>query len=254
MYRDLKFTHKRGYRRQPLKGGFHLGYRASSRRRTYRPRHRFVRGRDRTAGYYGRFTGKGAIELKFHDVNLDDTAIATGGTIASDSINKIPQGVTEVTRIGRKCTIRQINWRFNIAQTSQSDQTDPPKGDVIRILLVLDKQCNGAAAAITDLLESDDYQSFNNLANKSRFRVLMDRKYNIGMSMGQTDGTNTGAYPEINITDSLYKRVNIPIEFDDTASTGALTTIRANNIFAITMSKNGTCQFLSKMRLRFSDV
>ncbi len=211
---------------------------------------RASRGFVRTSGFFGRFANGG--ELKFHDIDINDSAIAAGVTVAEDSCVGIAQGVTEITRVGRKCTVRSINWRFNISMGSLADQTDPPKGDVVRILLYLDKQCNGAAATATQILESADYQSFNNLANKSRFRTLMDRTYVINQPMAQTDGTNTGAYGEQEINDTLFKRVNLPIEYD--ATTGAITEIKSNNIGVLTISKNGTAVFESKMRIRFSDV
>ena len=47
----------------------------------------------------------------------------------------------------------------------------------MRVMLYHDKQANGATAAVLDILESADYQSFNNLVNSGRFRILMDRTY-----------------------------------------------------------------------------
>ncbi len=212
-------------------------------------------GFTRTAGYYGRFTGPGAPELKFYDIDINDADIAVNGTIQTPglagtaSCNTIAQGVTEVTRIGRKCTIKSINWRWNITFAGSADTATGK--ETVRLILYLDKQANGAAATVAGILESDDYQSFNNLANKSRFRTLMDRTYDIGANGGAGNGTaNDTVASEIN--DSLYKRVTIPIEFDST--TGALTEVRSNNIGVLILSKNGSlCVFDSKMRLRFSD-
>lgn len=191
-------------------------------------------------------------ELKFHDLDINDSAIAAGATIAEDSVLTIAQGTDESTRVGRKVTVRSIHWRFSVSQNSQADQADPPKGDVVRVLLYLDKQANKATAATTDILESADYQSFNNLANKRRFRTLMDRTYVVGYNLAQTDGTNTGAYPETLVEDMFHKKVNIPIEYD--GSTGAIGQMTSNNIGVMTLSKNGTAVFESKMRVRFSDV
>ena len=38
--------------------------------------------------------------------------------------------------------------------------------DTLRFILHLDRQANRAAAAVTDILESADHFSFNNLSNK----------------------------------------------------------------------------------------
>ncbi len=218
---------------------------------------RWRAGFTRTAGYYGRFSGAGAIENKFHDIDIDDALIAQNGTIQTPglggtaSCNTIPQGVTEVQRIGRKCTIRQINWRWTIELAEIDGGTDPQNVEAVRVILYLDKQANGATSTVAGILESDDYQSFNNLANKSRFRILMDRNYVMTSPAGGGNGTNSDWCGNI-ATDSLYKKVNIPIEFDST--TGAITEIRSNNIGVLLLSKGGNlCSFASKMRLRFSD-
>ncbi len=227
----------------------------SSVRRRFRPRgatgtvYGRARGYFRTAGYYGRFSGPGAIELKFHDLDVDDAAIAAGATIAEDSCNTIAQGVTEVTRIGRKCTIRQIGWKWNIKLPVTAPATGA-QSDTVRVILYIDKQCNGATAATTGILETADYQSFNNLANKSRFRTLMDRTYTLNVQAASGDGA-ANDISEYSIDDSFYKKCNIPIEFDST--TGAITEVRSNNIGVMLVGKNGLAVFESKMRLRFSD-
>ena len=197
----------------------------------------------------GRFAGE-PIELKFHDLDIDDGVVASGANIAQASCNLIAQGVTEVERIGRKCTIRSINWRFQISLPSQDAIAAAPNGDTIRVLLYLDKQANGAAPATTDIIESADFQSFNNLANKGRFRTLMDRTYNVNYAAGGSNGT-TQDWASVFESDTFFKKVNIPIEFS--AGTGAITEIRSNNIGLLLMGNTGVGGFVSKMRIRFSD-
>ncbi len=121
--------------------------------------------------------------------------------------------------------------------------------DTIRIVMFLDKQCNGATAGATEILETSDFQSFNNLANKSRFRTLMDRTYVLNASIAGNGTANESA--QFGVHDSFFKKVNIPIEFDSTA--GAITEIRSNNIGVMIMSQFGLVAFDSKIRLRFSD-
>ncbi len=224
-------------------------FRGFARRPTARVIHPVVVGGfTRRAGFYGRF-GTGG-ELKFHDIDIDDAAIASNGNIAEDSCNAIAQGVTEVTRVGRKCTIRSINWRFTIQGTIQVN-TATPANDTVRVILYLDKQCNGATATVTDILESDDIHSFNNLANKGRFRTLMDRTYSVAVIVA-TGSDATAEWKGGIVDDTFFKKVNIPIEFDST--TGAITEIRSNNIGLLLLSVAGTSSFASKMRLRYSDI
>ncbi len=209
-----------------------------------------ARGFQRTAGFYGRYSGS-MPEMKFHDLDIDDASVAANGNIAQASCNLIAQGVTESQRIGRKCTIKSINWRFRtqLLPTAVSNAT----GTMLRVILYQDKQCNGATATVTGILESDDFQSFNNLANKNRFRTLMDRSYDMNATSGSGRGsTDTLAFGETNCNDTFFAKCNIPIEFDST--TGAITEIRSNNIGVLLVTPDGTLlSFTSKMRLRFSD-
>ncbi len=199
------------------------------------------------AQFRGRFASTD-IELKFHDVDLDDAVVTQAGALTA-SINLIPQGVTEKTRIGRKAVIKSINWRFDIVinDTGSADTTS----EVFRVIMYLDRQCNGATATVVGILESDDYQSFNNLANKGRFLTLMDRTYDLNCPSGS--GQNAAdVFGEQVIHDNLYKKVDIPIEFD--AATGAITEIRSNNIGVVLLTKTGNLTtFASKIRLRFTD-
>ncbi len=188
------------------------------------------------------------LELKFHDVDLDDATITAGANI-TPSINLVAQGTDESERIGRKFTIKNIGWRFSVTLPAVTGSASAK--DTVRVLMYVDKQCNGATAAALDVLETADYQSFNNLANKSRFRTLMDRTYDLNAGAGGGDGT-TEDYGSVVINDTFFKKVNIPIEYSAVAST--ITGISSNNIGVILMSSAGIGGFKSKLRLRFTDV
>lgn len=210
---------------------------------------RFRAGFDRTGGFYGRYANGG--ELKFHDVDLDDAAIAQAGTLTA-SINLIPQGVTEKTRVGRKCVIKSILWRYTIDKATTTSTASG--GEIVRVVMFVDKQCNGATAAVAGaggILETDDYQSYNNLANSGRFRILYDKVHMANSTAAAGDGTANDTFSRF-ITGKFYKKCNIPLEFDST--TGAITEIRSNNIGVLLLSKTGAITgFDSKIRLRFSD-
>ncbi len=222
----------------------------SVRRKFVQPR-RFVKGRDRVGGYYGRYKQTSSGELKFHDVDVTDAVIAQGCQVFSaGTINIIPQGVTEKQRVGRKCTVKSINWRYNVNLPGTA--TNGETSDTIRIMLYQDKQCNGATITNTDLLESNNFQSFNNLANSSRFRVLMDKTHEIHSPSGSGRGsTDTLSFGEMSFNGTLFKKCNIPLEFD--AATGALTELRSNNLNVMVCSASGFVGFTSKIRLRFTD-
>ncbi len=221
-------------------------HRRRSTRQSARRKSLFRKGYNRTGGFYGRYSNGG--EKKFLDSVVDDAVIATGGLIFN-SVNKIPQGTTESERVGRKCTITNIGWKMsiNLPATTAAANTS----DIVRVIMFIDKQANGATANVTDILESADFLSFNNLANTSRFRTLMDRTYALSSKAGGGDGT-TEDYAEEEITDSFYKKCHIPIEFDSTA--GAITEIRSNNVGILVISKAGVAGLNSKVRVRYSDA
>ncbi len=230
----------------------HYGRQAAYRARWgsgYAPRGRY-RGRQRTGGYYGRYNRtrrNPTPELKFHDIATIDAVIASGGVITSGLIT-IPQGTTENERIGRKLTIRKIGMkiRINLAEQTSDGSTE----DTVRLMLILDKQCNGAAPAILDILETADFQSFNNLSNSFRFRTLMDRTFSINAQSGAGNGT-AQEFGQNVINTSFYKDCFLPIEYSGV--TGAITEIRSNHIILLSITHGNVAGLEIQFRFRFSD-
>ncbi len=190
-------------------------------------------------------------ELKFHDVAVDQAAadLSAGVILNTSSINLIPQGVTEITRVGRKCVVKSVNWR---GQISLSAGSTVGSSQTVRLMVVLDKQANGAAPTVTGVLESANFQSFNNLANKGRFRTLSDSTFAMNVQAAAGDGaSNDSANVLQNFT--FFKACDIPLEF--TAATGAIGEITSNNLFILMIT--GTAGSLialdSQIRLRFTD-
>ncbi len=257
----LQERRRRGQRFARLKRSFRAfgptsRSRAEARMATFRGRRRtgpqvihpiVVPGFTRDVGFFGRFKPGG--ELKFHDIAVIDGVIAIAGSIDTPSLVEIPQGTGEIQRIGRKCTIRGINFRFQMNLNLLTDSA-VPQGDTVRIIIYLDKQCNGATAVVTDILETASYDSFNNLANKSRFRTLMDRTYSLNV-LAATGADATAEWYGETINDTFFKKVNIPIEYDST--TGGITEIRSNNISMLMISQYARTAFDGNFRLRFSD-
>ncbi len=203
-----------------------------------------MRGYARLAGYYSTST----TELKFFDLDLDDAVVAIAGTV-TDSINKIAQGTTEVQRNGRKCVVKSIEWRMRFFLPEFDAVATPAASDTIRVILYRDKQANGATAAVLDILETADFQSFYNLSNQNRFSVVCDKLVTLDYHSLASDGAGlvSGAEATHNL---VYKKaINMPLEFSDT--TGAITEIRSNNLGVLLLSKAGLAGFESKIRLRF---
>ncbi len=242
----LRRDYKR--KRKDAASGKVLAVYTASKRRKY-TRRSFVPGVDRTGGYYGRYSGRSG-ELKFLDTTLDDAVIAQSGVITT-SINLIAQGVTESERVGRKCTIKSVYWSGALTLPELSAAANPGGADRVRLILYVDKQCNGATATQAGILETTAYDSFRNLSNSGRFQILVDKKFTINyLTLSAVNGSAMEHAQVVRQFD-LYKRCNLPIEFDNT--TGALTEIRSNNIGVLIMCANGLAGIGSRFRIRFSD-
>lgn len=213
------------------------------------------KGFARIGGYYGRYRplmGRRAQslgELKFHDVALNDVVVASTGAVTA-TINIIPQGVTEKQRVGRKCTIKAVHWKYTVTLPTTAGAT-VTNGDVLRMILYQDKQANGETAVNSDILEdATDNLSFYNLANESRFVILLDKTVSINPMAAAGDGAANDT-PQVTKSLEFNKRCSIPLEFD--AATGAITEIRSNNLGVLLISQNAVCGFTSNFRLRYAD-
>ncbi len=206
-----------------------------------------LRGRARIGGYYGKYN-KSQGELKFFDLDIDQAADMSGGFIL-DSVNEIVQGTTESNRLGRKCTIKAIEWRYTVNLPEQDAVATPANGSTLRVILYKDKQCNGETAVITDILETADYQSFYNLANGDRFDILLDVAHQINYAGLASDGAGVVSQAKQVVVREFAKTCSIPLEFGGT--TGAITELRSNNVGVLLISQDLNPDFSSKMRVRF---
>lgn len=233
--------------RAATEGSFIAARRAAAarRRRTTGP---FRVGYDRLSGFYGRFPPTGP-ELKFLDTTISSVMTATGSVPATGGqLNLIAQGTTESQRIGRKVVIKSIH----ILGTCLSvfGVTAAPAA-VAYMVLVWDKQCNGAAAAVTDVFTSADLStSLPNMANNERFIIIKRFKFRMYPQAGVS-----GAFGDLSIPIKYYRKCNIPVEFSST--TGAITEIKSNNLFLLTGLSSSTAasvvQIAAKCRIRFDD-
>ncbi len=189
-------------------------------------------------------------EWKFLDTTLNDAIVSATGTV-TPTVNIIPQGVTESERVGRKCMIKSFHWRYQVSLAERDAVANPFPGDTLRIVLYVDKQCNGAGIATGDLLENAAFHSFRNLSNSGRFTVLMDKLHTLNYGGMASDTGSVVSQSEVVENYTFNKSLNLPIEFSST--TGAIGEIRSNNIGVFLISSTGTCRFDSTIRIRFSD-
>lgn len=218
----------------------------------YTPRKKrrvFTAGKDRVGGYYGRYAGRGG-ELKFHDLQLDQADIITGGVVLP-SVNLIAQGVGESARVGRKCTLRSIEWKWFLALSQKTDEGVIFGGDRLRMIMYIDKQCNGSVATVLQLLEVADDNSFYNLAEQNRFTILCDKSIDVNYLTAASGASASFDMGQVIKAGSFKKSLNLPIEYSST--TGVIAEVRSNNIGILLISTAGRMNITSRIRVRFSD-
>lgn len=200
------------------------------------------------------------MEKKFkndkHETTISQTvASSLVDPIVSNCLHGIDQGDGEQQRDGRKYTILNLNIRGYVLFGEQ--EATSVTSDHVRLLVVLDRQTNGAQLTETDVLDvfhaDNDLQttSFRNLQYTKRFRILKDftvRKPTTGL--GQASGANE---VKSNACTKYFKfNVNFKngLEVLSTGTAGTVSTIVDNSIhmMAISINSNNTLRYCSRVR------
>lgn len=205
-------------------------------------------GYTRIGGYYNRFKDG---ETKFLDGATGSAGLIPAAGVSIASVNLIAQGVGENQRVGRKCTLKSIDINYNITLAEGDALATPKDGDICRIIFFLDKQTNGANAAVTDVLDTASYLSHYNLSNSGRFVILEDKSTAVNFMGMASDGAGVVSQGIFIKTKKFHKNCNIPLEFSDTS--GVISELRSNNIGTIAISKNAFVSYTGIARVRFSD-
>ncbi len=190
------------------------------------------------------------VELKFVDSAIDATTILQSGVVFNQ-VFIIPEGDGQSDRHGRKIQLKSVAWRGTVTMPAKTDITKA--SDTLRLLIVKDKSANGALPLVTDVLQSGVYESFLNLENKSRFVILSDRYFPINSQGGVGDGVTNITIPTEKFFNT-FKKFDVPIEYNDTATSGVVSTINTNNIVIIAISRLANAGLESCIRFRYTDM
>lgn len=130
-----------------------------------------------TRGFAGNY-GRRKDEAKVSDTSFGSVQVNTTGVFTL--LHNPTLGTDYTNRIGRKTLTKQIYIRGRVV-TEASTQTAATAvlttSQQARCILFVDKQPNGAAPAVTDLLVTADPGSQLNLNNRDRFKIKADRTY-----------------------------------------------------------------------------
>lgn len=178
-------------------------------------------------------------EYKFVDVSFGTTNAASPVLSAAAStfylLNGLQLGTSAYQRIGNKIAMKSCYWSLtfginalNTIATSTSGTPQVP----VRMMIVYDKQTNGALPVVSDLLSgysgianstarAIDVNSPNNLNNKDRFIVLCDKRFVLS-----AQGTGSRILKK-------YKKLSTSVSYKSGATVGNVTDITSGGLYFI---------------------
>lgn len=197
----------------------------------------------RTGGYS--FRASGGTELNFKDTTIP-VSFDSSGTLTL--LNGMAQGTTASTRIGRRITVKSIEWRFNCSTSTLTNWTSN------RFMIVVDTQANAATPAFTDIYDSAIPSTLRNVSNMPRFKVLYDSDEFIMVG-------NLSASPGNDLIARAFKgymKVNIPVQYN-VGTAGTVGDIQTNAIYFVTIGNSASATtntdvFNSQIRIRYTDI
>ncbi len=202
------------------------------------------RGKYRRAGFYG------GIEKKFRDVSMAGTIASAGTVLSTGTLLGISQGTSEIQRIGNTIMVVSMQMQGHLRLPPTTVETDTY--EEVKMIVYLDKQCNGATATIAQMWEGTNTHDFNNLENRKRFRVLAKRYFSL-KSTGGGGATGADNWAGDMKQFSWFKKFKKPIEIEYSGSGAAITDIRSNNIGVMLISNKGLAVLNGRIRIRYTD-
>jgi len=181
----------------------------------------------------------------------------TAGLVDEGPIVGVAQGTGEQDRQGRKIILKSLYVRAHIKLVDNlaAAYKFPQQ---LRVMLVEEKQANGALFSISELLETPPVgapliHAANNLSNKNRFKVHMDKVYALNYGSSWTNAADTAYYQTgKDIKFKLYKKLALPIEFSG-VGTSTMSQIQSLNLswVFITEQTDANVQIEGVSRIRF---
>lgn len=250
----LAMMHQRAAEREMSRRGLASG--ARPRRMYGKRRHPYGRGRGRRGGRTANQGPCSVKEKKFHDIQFSSDGLGTANSVLSHTVGTtfswllIAQGLTEVTRIGRRICVKGINLKGMLKLAlGESAITG---NQVARLWLILDTQANGAIPAAAEIFEQSagGIFSYRNLANQERFQVLWTKQFIFNAQMAG-NGTALDTAETVK-TFAMSKKTNFVVQYD--AGAGVIAELQTNNIFLMGCTQNSlVTEITARARIRFTD-
>ena len=177
--------------------------------------------------------------------DLANAAYACDTTGSITLLNPIPQGATQITRVGKKVMIKHLQLRGLLAANTATTIADTT------YLVVYDRRPTAALPAISDILKNTTSSAFSNDDNTGRFRIL--RRSDAVLSGNSTTPTTGNEVRDV----TEFIKVGLPTVYK-ALGTGAIADISEGAIYLVTVGSNaaGTtaATLTTASRVRFLDM
>ena len=181
-------------------------------------------------------------EWKYLDTTIN-TACDTTGSMTL--VNGLQPGTGASQRIGMKVMLRSMELSLvnSVPPVTGTDQNH-------RFLVLLDRQCNGAApTALTDFLTPGNYLGMRSLVNRRRFKIILDKRCSL----------NASGEPGSDRLWKFYIKFRRPIIVEFNAGVaGTIADIVTNSLYIISVGQAaagvGAGTLLGYCRIRYTDM
>lgn len=199
------------------------------------------------------------LDLPAQTVTINSTATVT-------PLNLIRAGSSFFNRIGRKICIKSVRINGQIKTTGTAVVTN----EYDRILLVYDRQTNGALPSINDILQTTDQAGTNttgafsgfNMNNTDRFVILRDIRF--AVPLGTTGALTNNVAGALDYTtnksniDMYVKTGNLETHYKADSSPAVVGDISTGGLFLVTLGSNAAgaeaYSLIFESRIRYKDI
>ncbi len=181
------------------------------------------------------------METKFLDTSVADVLVPGTGAVET-SLVLIAQGDGESDRDGRVCWVSGVDILGSVKLSGQEAETAVQSGDVIRVMLVKDKQANSAVFTVADVLTSAEVFSHILPSKSTRFEVLWDQMFSLNYSANAE-----GDYPGVVKAFSVSCDLEMKLMFK--SGNGDIDALVSNNLAVLAITQNGKTglQFIARV-------
>jgi len=198
------------------------------------------------------------------ELKVQDLAVATYQVNTTGSITLLAVPITGAdfnARIGRRIRLKSLFLRGRIMLEGLNSVTlNQPyiaQAQQGRLMIVFDLQPNGAAPAITDILNTADPASHLNLNNRDRFRVILDQEFFLDPAVYNT-ANSTSAWARTGQNVKKYKKINLDMIFN-AVNGGTVADIASGALYMVWIGSaaagtNTDMNFIGATRVRYQDA